>query len=109
MSAAVSAPICLVRAPAFCTFVFYTVTASIGPAIMTSGNYTLLCSGRTTARASSLFIARRAVSGVADRGFAFLSMGNTIAIIHAIVLAPAVFTLMCIAIGTPSTGRFAAS
>ena len=109
MSAAVSAPICLVRAPAFCTFVFYTVTASIGPAIMTSGNYTLLYSGGTSDRTTVLFIARRAVSGVADRGFAFLSMGNTIAIIHAIVLAPAVFTLMCIAIGTPSTGRFAAS
>ena len=64
MSAAVSAPICLVRAPAFCTFVFYTVTASIGPAIMTSGNYTLLYSGGTSDRTTVLFIARRAVSGV---------------------------------------------
>ena len=104
MSATVSVSICLVRAPAFCAFVFYTVTASTNPAIMTSGNYTLLCSGRTTARTTSLFIARRAVSGVADGGIALLRMGSTIAIIHAIVLAPAVFTLMCIAIGTPPTG-----
>ena len=106
MSAAVSASICLVRAPAFCTFMFYTVTASTDLAIMTSRNYTLLCSDGTS-RTTGLFIARRAVSGATDGGIALLSMGSTIAIIHAIVLAPAVFTLMCIAIGTPSTGRFA--
>ena len=109
MSAAVSASIRLVRAPAFCTFMFRAVTASADPAITTSGNYTLLCSGGTVARAPGFLISRRAVSGISDRRIALLCMGSTISAIHAIVLAPALLALMGITIGTSSTGRFTAA
>ena len=78
MSAAVSASIRFVRAPGFCTFVFHAVTASADPAIMTSRNYTLLCSGGTATRAPSLFISGGAVSRITDRRIALLSMGSTV-------------------------------